>query len=456
MGVFYNPRIPTEGLLFHLDAANTRSLGGFGPSLVSDDTWTIGNDSVGIFGRNGTVEMQNRKIATGPFGYPLVVWECVPDAASSSDGGWNTSSFSINNAYTYRFSVWARRTVIGNGTFYLGLNGFGSVDGVYNRSDGSNNTNPYFWTASGATISDWRLVVGHVWPAGSGTGAIHTDSGYYSIASGKLGVTNDFVWRSETVNTRHRSYLYYSTDTATRQEMAMPRVDKCDGTEPSISDLLNNSPYKWRDMTNNGYHANPSGNQTKRTLASTGIVYTPGAVADGIAATNDDGFCFVVPHVAALNPGSMPGWTVSGWVKTSADQDGNGIGWFHKGDQRIHIEHQNDDIRVSTFTSWTSHLDTISSYYGAYVHVTVTYNQTSGTYGTNAGETKVYLNGILSSTNSSNIPVVDNSSNINLGRRGGHLYRFLNGTVCTYMFYNRAITANEVFTIYSATRKRYQ
>jgi hypothetical protein len=212
------------------------------PLILDYTVWQNGQTGgVGNFSQNGSTSENNRILGLDPFGKETVLWEATPDATSGADGGWNhnIAAADTDNTKMYRFSVWVNRTVTGNGSFYLGCNGYGSVAGVFNRSDGTtNNTNPYFWVGT-PSQGVWTLVVGHVWPEGSGGGSQHPDSGRYTLAGGKVGgITHDFVWRSETTSARHRSYLYYTTDTNTRQRWAYPRVDVIDGTEPTIDELL--------------------------------------------------------------------------------------------------------------------------------------------------------------------------------------------------------------------------
>lgn len=160
--------------------------------------------------------------------------------ASDADGGWNGTSFAIDNTKMYRFSIFVRRKTIGSGSFYLGLHGTPSA--VLNRSDGVSNANPYFcnriWWGN---TYQWYLVTGYIWPAGSGTGAANADSVIYTMTGTKLYSNGDFVWQPTTTSSDHRSYLYYSIDTTTNQQWYQPRVDVVDGTEPSISELLNDA-----------------------------------------------------------------------------------------------------------------------------------------------------------------------------------------------------------------------
>lgn len=218
-------------------------LGHHDTNLLNYHSWTIGtNGSQGGFGINGSSTENYIIEAADPWGKLVPVWEARPDSTSGPDGGWNHSSFSIDNSKFYRFSTWVRRPVQGNGHFYMGLNGYGSTSGVLHRSSGNNNTNPYFevngsWTEWGNN-EEWYLAVAHVWPAGSGTGSFHEESGIYTIDGKFHPIEHDFVWRNETTSARHRTYLYYSTNTATRQQWVYPRMEICDGNEPTINDLI--------------------------------------------------------------------------------------------------------------------------------------------------------------------------------------------------------------------------
>ncbi|NTW61308.1 prepilin-type N-terminal cleavage/methylation domain-containing protein [Candidatus Saccharibacteria bacterium] len=208
-------------------------------SLIKWNTWIVGSGGATNYSVNG--DGNSRVLDTNPWGVSDVVWNVSnQDLASDADGGWNGANFNIDNTKKYRFSTFIRRKAIGNGSFYLGTHGY--PDAVLNRSDGAASTNPYFSSrAWWGNVNDWYLVIGHIWPAGSGTGAATSDSGIYTMGGIKLFSNSDFVWQSTTTSSHHRSYLYYSTDVTTNQQWYQPRVDIIDGNEPSISELLNNS-----------------------------------------------------------------------------------------------------------------------------------------------------------------------------------------------------------------------
>ncbi len=217
------------------------------PNLHDYNTWTVGSGSVGEFSQNGDTAENVRFAGSDPFGYPTIIWSCVPDATSNNDGGFNYNAISIDNKYTYRFSIWVRRNSIAAGTTYFGCNGYGSIDGVYNKSDGANNTNPYFlYSISAFPINEWHLLVGHIWHAGASSASgygNHRNSGVYNRYSKISDITTDFIWRSETTTGRGRAYLFYCTDTTVRQYFCYPLFEKCDGTEAPIGDLLSGAAY---------------------------------------------------------------------------------------------------------------------------------------------------------------------------------------------------------------------
>lgn len=125
-----------------------------------------------------------------------------------------------------------------------------------NYFDGKVNSNAYCHARQWSPLLEnvWYLYVGHVWAVGSETGSPHEDSGVWSIDGTKLVVATDFMFRAMINGTVHRSYLYYSTDTSTTQYFFDPRIDVCDGTEPTLSELLNNNPYKVSDKSGRNNH----------------------------------------------------------------------------------------------------------------------------------------------------------------------------------------------------------
>lgn len=248
MSTLGGPKVVNQGMGLMLDPSNPKIVpSAKNTNLLDYSTWVVGNTSATGFSRNGGSDENIIEAGTGPWGEAATIWSAKNNTASSnSDGGWNASFTTIDNSYMYRFSVWCIRPVTGDGRFYLGTQGRqsdGSQTGLnYRQNIAGSTTNPYFWvtntTGGGLSTTEWRLIVGHVWPYGTGQGSNHADSGIYNV-NGKTGsISNDYVWKSNTAKTYHRTYLYYSTDSTTVQQWAYPRIDKIDGTEPSINELL--------------------------------------------------------------------------------------------------------------------------------------------------------------------------------------------------------------------------
>lgn len=265
MGAVSGSRLPRSGLVMMLDAANCKTtLSKKRNSNILVDsaaTWqsgTTGNSSG--YSANGSASEQLRTIVTDdPWGGRSCIWRTVPDAVSGADGGWNTSSYSIDKNYRYRASVWVRRHTAGTGgTFYFGVRS--SPDPIRNDTDAAQ-PNPYLSYPSQASLTQnqWYLVVGHIFPYNY-TGSRHPDSGWYEngvkIADKSFGNcgAEDIRWAPTATTAYHSTYHYYTTNTASGLEFASPRLDKCDGTEPSIRELISVGDGKWVDASGNGNH----------------------------------------------------------------------------------------------------------------------------------------------------------------------------------------------------------
>lgn len=261
MAVFSGPEIPNNGLVLHLDPSNSKSsrqrsnllswvdwVSGSNGSVTSTGTWPS-------YTQSG--DGNSRTTDTNPFGNQDVVWDVSnQDATSDADGGFETGLFSIDTTKRYRFSVWMRRKTLGNGSSYLGPHSnWGAVAGQYilNRSNSAENQNPYFYAgAYWGNVNEWYLMVGHVWAAGSGSGSAHPDSGIYNTSGTKVTSMTDFMWAPTNTTSFLRSYLYYSTDITTNQQFYQPRVDVCDGNEPTIAELLADAGNKIKDISGRG------------------------------------------------------------------------------------------------------------------------------------------------------------------------------------------------------------
>ena len=425
--------IITNGLVLNLDAGNVKSVKGR-KSIINWDSWTVGTGATTDYGVNG--DGNSRLIDTNPWGASDIVWDVSnQDAASDADGGWNGSSFNIDNTKMYRFTTWVRRKTIGNGSFYFGTSGGGAS--VLNRSDGAANGNPYFYNAAWwGPVNQWYLVVGYVWPAGSGTGAVMPESGVYALNGTKIASASDFMWQPTTTSSYHRSYLYYSTDTTTNQQWYQPRVDVVDGTEPTVTELRNNAGNTWYDLSDNnkngtlvnGTNYTASNNVGAFTFDGVNDYITvPIAIPSGKAFTIDvfgkvnsiavsNNFISSNPPVFIRVVGGKPRWGI--YVL----QDSSGtLGWsFNNGSTSILPNVVYDFTMV---------------YDGATL--------------------KGYINSVLDI----NIPfagqITASTANMAIGYTTGGEDSPLNGSVYATKMYNRALSNTEVIQNFNALRGRY-
>lgn len=270
MSVTAGPNLVTDGLILDLDVSNRKSYLRTVPSSLIDTTsWAVGQtDGVGIFSANGSTGENARVSGTDPWGNTSTLWETRASGNGNDDGGWNTSFVSIDRNKLYRFSVWVKRTsATAAGTFYLGTNSDG---GVYSTQDGGAKGNPY-WECVGTsalTQNQWYLVCGFIYPSNTTHTGNHPDSGYYLPGSttkdrnlGYCNIVSDLKWGPSSTTAQHRCYHYYCGDATTRLQFADPRIDVCDGNEPTIYELvtngvtmiMDNSPYKNNHRLATGY-----------------------------------------------------------------------------------------------------------------------------------------------------------------------------------------------------------
>jgi hypothetical protein len=263
MALSHSPRIVTDGLKLLLDAANRKStINAAPPSLINTYGWTVSSGSIGIYGQNGPTNENARLYSTDPWGNQSIVWGTFPDGSNQADGGWGTNFLNIDRTKLYRFSVWVRRTSsTTGGTFYFGTNSNG---GVFSVADGTQKDNPY-WECSGTgklVQNQWYLVCGHIYPVNTTITTNHPDSAYFTVSGGAVpalpitfcNIVSDLKWGPTSTNVQHRTYHYYCDDNTTRLQFAFPRIDECDGNQPSVGELLSNGDSQWKDLSGNGNH----------------------------------------------------------------------------------------------------------------------------------------------------------------------------------------------------------
>ncbi|BFP41150.1 hypothetical protein FGF1_19950 [Flavobacteriaceae bacterium GF1] len=197
--------------------------------------WTPGSGGTPFFNQNGSIVENQRINGSNPHGAISLLWECGNEADNHADGGWNTDYFAVDKNAAYRYTVWVKRTHSQDGLTYHGTQNV-------NNLNGSANGNPYFWYGDLPELDTWYLLVGIVHPAGH-SGGDSGVSGVYDLRGNKVIDGTEYAWRSTTTTARFRSYLYYATDVGVRQYFHQPVLQKLDGTEDALGDIIAGTMY---------------------------------------------------------------------------------------------------------------------------------------------------------------------------------------------------------------------
>lgn len=206
-----------------------------GNNILNTSSWTVGCGSVSGFGAIGSSGEDCREIGKNHVGQDVVLWKATPDASSTGpDGGWNTGWHFADHTVTHRFSVWIKKTNSNSGSTY---SGFYSNNDSSLRLNGDYTGNPYFFSTDLPKLNRWYLLVGYVHKS-SHTGTTNTGRIYDGVTGEEVGTLVDFKFKNTMTQIRQRAYLYYDGNTSDRQYFWNPRVDRIDGTEPTINELL--------------------------------------------------------------------------------------------------------------------------------------------------------------------------------------------------------------------------
>ena len=212
------------------------------PILVDEHTtnyffrflWHTGTGNDGKYLMMGTNAENERDVAESPFNMPDVVWKCISTANSDIDGGFEAINIPIYNTYTYRYSIWVKQ-MQKDGYITFGCNPNTMEAGTEVVSDG------IFWAGDVPEINKWYLLVGYINGSEDNTGA-KKDSGVWDPETGRriLNINNfkTFKYRSTDETQSYRCWQSYALGVGTEVQFWGQRMDICDNTEPSISEIL--------------------------------------------------------------------------------------------------------------------------------------------------------------------------------------------------------------------------
>ncbi len=206
----------------------------------------------------------------------------------------------------------------------------------------------------------------------------------------------------------------------------------------------------WFDLSGNDNHAILGGN-------TSAVAFNPDGYFEHRPnpETWTNGGFWHIPHSPSLNPNGGF-WTVCGSFTHPLPQSHNGGGWFGKRQLGINIETINwGGHRVRTnIGAYTTTWDTALPFSDDFVYFCVSFEQSTGMYGSNPGSLRTYLNDNLVSAVSAT-PQVDMGDPIRLARRIGHLQHYMYADIANYQYYTRTLSDDEIGQLYSAHRSLF-
>ena len=444
-------------LVLALDAAAIKSTSrNFQSSNILPDAgnWTTGNGGQTGYGQNGSTAEQNRLVVNDdPWGRSSVTWRTVPGSSSDADGGWNTSYYTVDPTYAYRFSVWVRRYTDGQtgGTFYLGLSLSGGGNPIRNDNDTAQG-NPYWhYTAISNLVYDqWYLVVAHIMPIGYGGGK-HKDSGWYLpngkrqtgswTTSGNCG-TEDLRFPSGTTTARHRCYHYYCTNTSAGIEFAAPRIDKLDKKAPTVRQLIKKGESGWRDIKSKQNYSIPNGLPFVNYDKKSGFDFD--GTNDSLSLGTEEPFTLskktaTWEAVVKFDSTNDNDAIITRWENSNAE-----TWWFGRySSNRVHLA-----LRLPGYYAYYSNSSMTDN--TKYYHIVAVLNGTSP---------KFFIDGELDATRTVNSGAWTassaNSHATRLGAQNGGGANLHNGEINVVKLYDRALTDDEVKQNFNSIKKRF-
>lgn len=219
-------------------------------NLLDTSTWTAGTGSAPGFEKYGLTAKNVREMGIGPHGTSILYWKCLPDAADTNDGGWNSDYQTMDHTKTYRFTVWMKKTNSQDGKTYFGFKAKDASDNYATlKLNGDANTNPYFQESSVGPLpqlDQWFLFVAYV--HGSGYTSTTPIGGIYDVNGNKVDGLYDYKFSTLATTMRHRVYLI-DPNPLDKQYYYDPTIYEVNGQEPSLQELISGPS----NIANSGY-----------------------------------------------------------------------------------------------------------------------------------------------------------------------------------------------------------
>lgn len=211
-------------------------------NLLDYSGWTVGTGDVDGYTALGNDHVENvREYHPDPWGKSAIVWTTPTEDDTRYGGGFWSPYVSVDPAYDYRFSCYTNRiSAVGERTLF-GCDASPST--LVSLTSTSTTTNPYFeyWYNS-SYLNEWILLIGYIYAYTTTTGSpVRSDAGVWRMNGVKI-EGPDYSWRfyNTTSSARLRIFYYDSSDKwpTFMDHYVYPRIEKCDGTEPSLKWLL--------------------------------------------------------------------------------------------------------------------------------------------------------------------------------------------------------------------------
>ena len=194
---------------------------------------------------NGGVDENSIELQEMPEGDLGLVWGCHPDNISSADGGFNHGGgyVPIDPKYTTRLTIGIKKRGSPSGHSYVGMhtrNSAGSRLSItpknVNGSIGAATGNFYNESRILPDDDKWYIFIGYLMPSEREGPTL---SGIFEYGTGvRVQQGIDGIMHPDTYDFSLRAYLFYCTNIDTRQYMTPPRIEKMDGRQKSMNEIL--------------------------------------------------------------------------------------------------------------------------------------------------------------------------------------------------------------------------
>jgi hypothetical protein len=457
MATRYGGKIINDNLVLCLDGARVN------PTYNNFNNTNIVTEFVDLK-PNGSTNEETLEMGIDPWNQTHTLDRSLNnDTTSNYDGGDDSNTYTgVDDSVKYRFTFWFRVDKRGyNGTLYFGLYGYNSsgtnIGAMYNNGT-SSTTNPYFsypsHSNSAFEVGKWYMLVAYVHPAGS-TNPTDNTAGFYDVETGLQitsphngNVSPNAVWVSGTTRTSYRYYLYYSTDPNVTMSWYEGRIEKIDGNEPSITDMVNTPPDRLTDLTRSGLNAR----------SRNGLSYE----------TSDKSLTFTADNASHLIIPSHPELDITGnmtlecWVNLNSTMNGALC--------MLVIKRNSSDYSSPFYLSFEDRNGENKFYFllgggGSSYTIAGDNNNFNGVYGkwdhvacSISGNTvTMYINGVQGGTATFSGTRQTNTTPLRIG--GIYSYPttnyMLNGKIGLVRIYSRALSSTELLNNYNTEKKRF-